>query len=121
MLKNYLNITFRNITKNKGYSFIIIFGLALSLSLSLLITQMIYNFTRFDRFQENKDQIFRLNTTRTGENRTEDFATAPFPMASALADSVPGIEASTVWTWGLGGNAIAVSYTHLTLPTSDLV
>ena len=106
MLKNYLNITFRNITKNKGYSFIIIFGLALSLSLSLLITQMIYNFTRFDRFQENKDQIFRLNTTRTGENRTEDFATAPFPMASALADSVPGIEASTVWTWGLGGNAI---------------
>jgi len=106
MLKNYLNVTFRNITKNKGYSFIIIFGLALSLSLSLLITQMIYNFTRFDRFQENKDQIYRLVTTRTGEKRTEDFATAPFPMASALADSVPGIEASTVWTWGLSGNAI---------------
>jgi putative ABC transport system permease protein len=106
MLKNYLNVTFRNITKNKGYSFIIIFGLALSLSLSLLITQMIYNFTRFDCFHENKDQIYRLVTTRTGEKRTEDFATAPFPMASALTDAVPGIEASTVWTWGLGGNAI---------------
>jgi putative ABC transport system permease protein len=106
MIKNYLHITFRNITKNKGYSFIIIFGLALSLSLSLLITQMIYNFTRFDRFQENKDRIFRLVTTRTAEKRTDDFATAPLPMASALTDSVPGIEASTVWTWGLSGNAI---------------
>jgi len=106
MLKNYLHVTFRNITKNKGYSFIIIFGLALSLSLSLLITQMIYNFTRFDRFHENKDRIYRLVTTRTGENRAEDFATAPFPMASALTDSVPGIESSTVWSWGLSGNAI---------------
>ena len=106
MIKNYLHITIRNITKNKGYSFIIIFGLALSLSLSLLITQMIYNFTRFDHFQENKDRIFRLNTTRTAEKRTDDFATAPLPMASALIDTVPGIEASTVWTWGLSGNAI---------------
>jgi len=106
LLKNYLHVTFRNIYRNKGYSFIIIFGLALSLSLSLLITQMIYNFTRFDRFHENKDRIYRLVTTRTGENRTEDFATAPFPMASALTDAVPGIEASTVWMWGLGGNAI---------------
>ena len=106
MLKNYIHITFRNITKNKGYSFIIIFGLALSLSLSLLITQMIYNFTRFDRFHENKDRIYRVVTTRTGEKWSEDFATAPFPIASALTDTVPGIEASTVWMWGLGGNAI---------------
>ena len=106
MLKNYIHITFRNITKNKGYSFIIIFGLALSLSLSLLITQMIYNFTRFDRFHENKDRIYRVVTTRIGEKWTDDFATAPFPMASALTDAVPGIEASTVWIWGLGGNAI---------------
>ena len=106
MFKNYLHITFRNITKNKGYSFIIIFGLALSLSLSLLITQMIYNFTRFDRFHDNKDRIYRLVTTRTGEKWTDDFATAPLPMASALTNSVPGIEASTIWTWGPGGNAI---------------
>ena len=108
MLKNYFHITFRNITKNKGYSFIIIFGLALSLSLSLLITQMIYNFTRFDRFHENKDRIYRVVTTRTGEKWTEDFATAPFPMVSALTDDVPGIEASTVWIWGPGGNGISL-------------
>jgi len=106
MLKNYMYITFRNITKNKGYSFIIIFGLALSLSLSLLITQMICNFTRFDRFHENKDRIYRVVTTRTGEKWSEDFATAPFPIASALTDTVYGIESSTVWMWGLGGNAI---------------
>jgi putative ABC transport system permease protein len=106
MLKNYIHITFRNITKNKGSSFIIIFGLALSLSLSLLITQMIYNFTRFDRFHENKDRIYRVVTTRIGEKWTDDFATAPFPIASAITDAVPGIEASTVWMWGLLGNAI---------------
>jgi putative ABC transport system permease protein len=67
---------------------------------------MIYNFTRFDRFHENKDRIYRLVTTRTSGNITEDFATAPFPMASALNGTIPGIEASTVWTWGIGGNAV---------------
>lgn len=90
----------------KAYSFIIIFGLALSLSLGFLITQMIYNFTSFDHFHENKDRIYRLITTRTGENKTDDFATAPFPMSSALTNTVPGIEASAVWMWGMGGNAI---------------
>ncbi len=106
MLRNYIQVTFRNIYKNKFYSFIIIFGLALSLSLSLLISQILYNFSSFDRFHENKDRIYRLVTTRIGENRTENYATAPFPMGSSPADFVPGIEASTVWTWGLGGNAV---------------
>jgi putative ABC transport system permease protein len=62
MLKNYLIVTLRNLRRNKGYSLINIFGLALSLGLSLLLIQMIVNFMSFDRFQANKDRIYRVNT-----------------------------------------------------------
>ena len=106
MFKNYLRIALRNIRRNKGYSFINIFGLSLSLGLGLLIIQMIINFTSFDRFQANRERIYRLNTTRTAENEVRRFGTSPYPLASAVAAEVPGIEASTVWGSGVGGNAV---------------
>ncbi len=34
--------------------------------------------------RRNKDRIFRLITTRTGGAEAKDFATAPFPLATAL-------------------------------------
>jgi putative ABC transport system permease protein len=106
VLKNYLSVALRNIRSNKGYSFINIFGLALSLGLSLLIIQMIVSFTSFDRFFENKERIYRINTTRTAENEARSFTVTPIPLVSALDEEVPGIEASTLWGWGIEGNGI---------------
>ena len=37
MFKNYLLVAFRNLTKNKGFSFINIFGLGLSMSLGMMV------------------------------------------------------------------------------------
>ncbi len=50
MFKNYLMVTLRNLRRNKSYSFINVFGLALSLGHGLLIIQMIVSFTSFNRF-----------------------------------------------------------------------
>jgi putative ABC transport system permease protein len=104
MFKNYIIVTLRNIRRNKGYSIINIIGLAMSLGLSLLIIQMIVSFTSFDRFQKNKERIYRLNATRTAEKEERRFATSPYPLLSALQETVPGIEAATSWGWGVGGN-----------------
>jgi putative ABC transport system permease protein len=106
MLKNYLIVTLRNLRRNKGYSLINIFGLALSLGLSLLLIQMIVNFMSFDRFQANKDRIYRVNTWRSGEGQTEDYASTPMPLAAALLRNSPGVEAVTQWASGIGGNAV---------------
>ena len=106
MFKNYVIVTLRNLRRNKGYSFINILGLALSLGLGLLLIQMIIAFTSFDRFQANKERIYRMITTRTAGNEAKTFATAPFPLSSAVADEVPGVEASTFWGWGIGGNGV---------------
>jgi len=106
VFKNYVIVTLRNLRRNKGYSFINILGLALSLGLGLLLIQMIIAFTSFDEFQANKDRIFRLITTRTAGNEAKTFATSPMPLAPAVAAEVPGVEAAAVWGWGIEGNGV---------------
>jgi len=106
MLRNYIKVIFRNIVRNKGYSLINILGLAFSMALGLLIIQMIASFTSFDLFQANKERIFRVNTLRSGEGETHDFATSPYPLMSLLQREAPGVEAVTQWGSNISGNAV---------------
>jgi ABC-type antimicrobial peptide transport system permease subunit len=60
MFKNYLLIAARLIKKNKLYSFINIFGLAIGLATCLLILLWINDELSFDRFHHNRDHIFKV-------------------------------------------------------------
>ena len=60
MLSNYIKIAFRNLLKNKGYSFINIFGLCVGLASCFLIALYInYEFS-YEHFHQNKEEIYRL-------------------------------------------------------------
>ena len=60
MLRNYLKIAIRNLLKNKAFSSINIFGLALGMTISMLIGLWIYDEYSYDHFHTNKDRIFRV-------------------------------------------------------------
>jgi putative ABC transport system permease protein len=62
MLKNYFKITLRNIFRQKVYSFINIFGLAIGLTCLLLILLYINDELSYDNFHKNADRIYRVNT-----------------------------------------------------------
>jgi len=62
MLRNYFKIAFRNLWKNKGYSAINIFGLAIGLATCLLITLYVTDELSYDRFNTNADRIYRINS-----------------------------------------------------------
>lgn len=62
MIKNYFKIAFRNLWKNKGYSAINIFGLAIGLATCLLITLYVTNELSYDRYNEKADRIYRINS-----------------------------------------------------------
>ncbi|MFP4042246.1 MAG: ABC transporter permease, partial [Bacteroidales bacterium] len=61
MLKNYLIIAFRNIKRNKVYSFINIVGLAMGVALFIIISLFIHSELSYDKFNENIDRIYRLD------------------------------------------------------------
>jgi len=62
MLTNYIKIALRNIIRNKGFSFINIFGLAIGVALFTLIMLYVRHEYSFDQFHENKDRTYRLET-----------------------------------------------------------
>ena len=68
MLKNFIKIAFRNILKNKIYSFINISGLAIGLAGFILITILIKNELSYDSFNKKADRIYRVVEIQNQEN-----------------------------------------------------
>jgi len=66
MIKNYIKIAFRNLTKNKVISFINLFGLTVGLACCLLITLYIINELSYDKYNKHAKNIYRV--TRTFNN-----------------------------------------------------
>ena len=62
MLKNYLKIVWRNITRNKVFSFINIAGLAIGLSCFILIASYVAGELSCDRYNEKADRIYRVDS-----------------------------------------------------------
>ncbi|HLZ88937.1 MAG TPA: hypothetical protein VKQ52_16895, partial [Puia sp.] len=60
MLRSYLRIAWRNLRKNKGYSFINIFGLATGLAITLLIGLWIADELSFDSYHPNHRRIAEI-------------------------------------------------------------
>ncbi len=62
MIKNYFKVAFRNLWRNKGYSAINIFGLAVGLATCLLITLYVTDELSYDRHFRNAGHIYRINS-----------------------------------------------------------
>ncbi len=60
MLKNYFIIAYRNLLRNKTFSLINIFGLAIGMALSILMFMYVINELNFDDFHANKKEIYRV-------------------------------------------------------------
>lgn len=59
MFKNYFKMAWRNLLKNKGFSFINIFGLAIGVACCMLIMLYVANELSYDRWNPNVDRIVR--------------------------------------------------------------
>ncbi len=102
MFRNYVKIAIRSLLKNKLYSGINVFGLALGMACSLLIGLWVKDELRYDRFLPNADAIcfVRVNfpDPNTGIIGT-NFVT-PGPLQEAIAKDVPEVAAVTKINYG---------------------
>ncbi len=92
MLKNYLLVAIRNITKHKGSSFINILGLAIGISACLLILYFVEFEKSYDSSQVNSERIYRLRYERTDqEGQSVKFASCCPPMGLRIRESDPDV------------------------------
>ena len=73
MIKNYFRIAIRSFVKNKVFSFINIFGLAMGLACCMLIAVYVYDELNYDKYPENAGQIYRVEVNVTGNGGVETY------------------------------------------------
>jgi len=95
MFRNYVLVAWRNLKKNKLFSFINIFGLAIGFTCCMLIAMYIYQETHYDIYHENVDRLHQLGTTFIKEGKGDRTPNTPAPMAAAMQQEYPEIEKST--------------------------
>jgi len=89
MFKNYFKIAFRNLARNKIYSFINIAGLGIGLACALLIMLYVKDEISFDRFHKNVNHIYRIARKSNGNNVN---GTTGFLQGPRFTQNVPGVK-----------------------------
>ena len=92
MFKNYLKMTIRNLVHNKITTIINILGLAIGFTFVILAGRYVYTEKTFDKFHENYDSIYRIETNKPEHGRT---CSSPNIMFSWLKDNIPEIKRAT--------------------------
>ncbi len=104
MFKNYLKIAVRQILKYKLFSGLNIAGLALSMSVCLLLIMILVDQYSYDLFHKKRDRICRIISDRQWQepaNRAR-LSTAPLPLVEEFSERYPWIE-KTLRVAGVGG------------------
>lgn len=105
MLRNYFKVGVRNILKYKAFSFINVFGLAVAMSVCMLVILLLADQHSYDQFHAKKDRIYRILTD--SKDFRQAYATSPYSLAEVLRTEYPSVEMSTRLMPGVGGD---VSY-----------
>ena len=92
MIRNYLKIAWRNLGKNRVFSFINIFGLALGLASFLLISLYVTDELSYDRFHENADRIYRVDSDIRMGGTDLSLSVTSDPMGETLKREYPQVE-----------------------------
>ncbi len=93
MIRNYFKIAWRNLWKNKTYSFINILGLTLGLVCFLLIALYVFDELTYDRFHKNALDIYRLVETKiSSEGKESRVAAVAYKIAEQSPVEIPEVK-----------------------------
>ena len=84
MLRNYLKIALRNLTKNKVYSAINIGGLAVGMAVAMLIGLWLYDELSYNKYHQNYDRIAQVMDTQTFNGETTTSEAVAIPLTNKL-------------------------------------
>lgn len=86
MFRNYLKIAWRNLIKNKGYTLINIGGLALGITVVILIGLWIHDEITFNQNHDNYETIAHVKMHKTANGKTRTRTVMPYPIGNELRD-----------------------------------
>lgn len=100
MIHNYLKTTFRNLWKNKGFTFLNIFGLGIGIACASLIFLWVEDEINFNNYFSNKENLYKIKDSQTYDGTTFTFDATPGPLAAGIKTEIPGIKNTARSSWG---------------------
>ncbi len=91
MIKNYLKTAYRSLLRNKSYTFINVAGLALGITVCLIIFLLIRYELQFDTFNPNSARLYRVVHASKNSSGVEKSTITPYPFARAFRNDFPDI------------------------------
>jgi putative ABC transport system permease protein len=105
MLKNLILIAFRNIRKDKTYSFLNVAGLTIGITCSVFLLLYILDELSFDRYHDKADRIYRVVSNIKEPDNAFTWAVAQVPLAEELRTNYSDVE-NAVRFFGMGRQLI---------------
>src|SRR5258707_678189 len=93
MIKNYIKTAWRNLLRSRVYSLIAVIGLAIGLSVSILLFWGVNDELVYDTQFADAGSIYRLNARiKMGPNTFDTWTSAPAPIAAVALRNFPSVE-----------------------------
>jgi len=107
MIKNFFKVAIRGLWKQKGYSFLNIFGLAMGMTCSLLILLWIRDEKSVDNFHANGDRLYSVYENQYYDGKISSGFYTPGVMPDEMKKVLPEVEMAAGFT-GMGFNTFQV-------------
>lgn len=95
MLRNYFVIAWRNLIRNKRFSFINISGLSIGMAGVILILIWIQHEVSFDTFHPNKDRLYEVYGLASVDGSLHAINQTSQPLGPAMKQEFPDVENTT--------------------------
>src|SRR5687767_848627 len=92
MFQNHLKIAWRNLLKDKQFSFLNIFGLAAGLTCALLIFLWVKDELSYDSFFENDDRLYQLMERRGSDGDVDISEESSGLLSETVKRQIQGVE-----------------------------
>lgn len=100
MIKNYLKVAWRNLVRNKVYSFINILGLATGMAVMMLIGLWIHDEMSANKHHKNYSSLYQVMMNQTFDGHRGTQQSLPFPLAEELKAKFPDLKGVAMCDWG---------------------
>src|SRR3954470_12912569 len=92
MFRNYLKTSIRSLMKNKTFSFINIFGLAVGTLCCIYILLYVQDQYSYDKHHKDMQDIYRITTSLASKGEKHNMSTASPPIAPAMKNDFPEVQ-----------------------------
>lgn len=115
MQRHYLKISWRNLMRDKVFSFIKIGGFAVGIAACILISLYINHELSYDKHYQDQESIYRIANNYQSEEYSEMWTNLEGPFKPVMEDNIPEMDLVArvvLWRWGkVGENHIRPSST----------